>query len=488
MIYDAVIIGAGVTGCAIARELSRMKLSVLLTDRENDVACGATRANSAIIHAGYDPEPGTLMARLNVEGCRLTGEICEKLDVPFKRVGSLVLAFSDEDMKTIRRLYENGVANGVPEIRLIDRDELRRLEPNVSENALGALLAPSAGIIDPWGFAIAMAENAVVNGVEYKLRFKVTSIERETTDSGTLFTVSAENGETVKARYVINAAGVHSGEIAKLGLFGTSDDPGFRIVPSKGQYFILDKTQGRLFSRVMFQCPSAVGKGVLVSPTIHGNLIVGPDAVTTDEPDNTGTTKAALDFVRSAAARTTGKIVYRDNIRNFAGVRPNSDQKDFIIAPSAAEPHFINVAGIKSPGLSSAPAIALEVLKLLENAGLELVRKDDFIETRRVTRFRHMDNEARAKLVAEHPEFGRVICRCETVTEGEIIAALHSPITPVSIDGVKRRCNAGMGRCQGGFCGPRVLELMVRELGISPEDVLKDRDGSWIVRLRDEQV
>ena len=480
MIYDVVIIGAGVTGCCIARELSRMKLSVLLTDKENDVSCGATRANSAIIHAGYDPEPGTLMARLNVEGNRMAEDICRELDVPFKRVGSLVLAFNDEDRRTIEKLYRNGVANGVPGIRIVERDELRALEPNVSENAVAALLAPSAGIINPWEYALAMAENAVHNGAHYRLRFKVRSISRE----NGVFTVCAENGESVCARYIVNAAGTHSGEIAALGLFGEGDDPGFRIIPSKGQYYLLDKSQGGLFGRVMFQCPSKVGKGVLVSPTIHGNLIVGPDAVNVDDPENTGTTKSALDFVREMASRTTGGIVYRDNIRNFAGVRANSDQSDFVIAPSPAEPRFINVAGIKSPGLSSAPAIALEAIKLLERAGLALVKKENFDPFRRVVRFRELDNEARARLVAQHPEYGRVICRCETITEGEIVAALHSPIPPVSIDGVKRRCGAGMGRCQGGFCGPRVLELMVRELDIPPENVLKDRDGSWIVRPR----
>ncbi len=482
MIYDVVIIGAGIVGCSIARELSRMKLSVLLTDRENDVSCGATRANSAIIHAGYDPAPGTLMARLNVEGNRMTEAVCRELDVPFRRIGSLVLAFRGEELETIRRLYHNGVANGVPGIRLIDRDELRALEPNVSEKAEGALLAPSAGIINPWEYAIALAENAVTNGAHYKLRFKAEKLSRE----NGVFTVTAENGETVQARYIVNAAGVHSGEIAALGLFGEGTDPGFHIIPSKGQYYLLDKSQGTLFGHVMFQCPSEAGKGVLVSPTVHGNLIVGPDAANTDDPDNTGTTRAALDFVRKTAARTTDGVVYRDNIRNFAGVRANSDHDDFIIAPSPVEPRFINVAGIKSPGLSSAPAIALEALKLLENAGLPLVKKDGFNGTRRVVRFKELDNEARARLVAGHPEYGRVICRCETITEGEIISALHSPIPPVGIDGVKRRCGAGMGRCQGGFCGPRVLELMVRELGIAPEDVLKDRDGSWIVRPRGE--
>ena len=231
MIYDVVIIGAGVTGCCIARELSRMKLSVLLTDKENDVSCGATRANSAIIHAGYDPEPGTLMARLNVEGNRMAEDICRELDVPFKRVGSLVLAFNDEDRRTIEKLYRNGVANGVPGIRIVERDELRALEPNVSENAVAALLAPSAGIINPWEYALAMAENAVHNGAHYRLRFKVRSISRE----NGVFTVCAENGESVCARYIVNAAGTHSGEIAALGLFGEGDDPGFRIIPSKGQ-------------------------------------------------------------------------------------------------------------------------------------------------------------------------------------------------------------------------------------------------------------
>jgi len=488
-IYDVLIIGAGVTGSSLARELSRYQLSVLLTDKENDVSCGSTRANSAIIHAGYDPEPGTMMAQLNVDGNRMTEDICKQLNVPFKRVGSLVLAFSEEDLKTIKKLYDNGVANGVPGVELIDQKKLHEIEPNVSDEALGALLAPSAGIISPWEYTIALAENAVRNGVDYKLRFKVENITREKDENGeTILTVPAASGGAVKARRVVNAAGVFSGEIAKMGLFGEDCELGFRIIPSKGQYYLLDKTQGKLFDRVMFQCPSKVGKGVLVSPTIHGNLIVGPDAVNVEDADNTCTTRDALNFVRQAASLTTDHVSYRDNIRNFSGIRANSDQSDFIIAPSAVEPNFINAAGIKSPGLSSAPAIALKLVELLAATGIVLDKKDNFIETREVIRFRELSNEERAKLVAERPEFGRIICRCETITEGEILAAIHSPITPVSLDAVKRRCNAGMGRCQGGFCGPRVLELLVRELGISPADVLKDRDGSWIVQLRNDDA
>ncbi|MBQ2755410.1 MAG: NAD(P)/FAD-dependent oxidoreductase [Oscillospiraceae bacterium] len=488
-IYDVVIIGAGVTGCAIARELSRYKLSVLLTDKENDISCGASRANSAIIHAGYDPEPGSLMAQLNVDGNRMTGDICEKLNVPFKRIGALVLAFNDEDMETVEKLYRNGVANGVPGVEIIGREKLRELEPNVSENAVGALLSPSAGIINPWEYTIALAENAVENGAEYKLRFETASITREKgADGNPLFTVTSAKDETVKARCIINAAGVHSEEIARLGLFGEDVELGFRTIPSKGQYFLLDKTQGTLFSRVMFQCPSKVGKGVLVSPTVHGNLIVGPDAVDVDDPDNTCTTSDALAFIRKTASLTTDTVSYRDNIRNFSGIRPNTDRGDFVIEPSPVEARFINSAGIKSPGLSSAPAIAVKVAELVKESGIELAEKESFVETREVVRFRELDNEERAKLVAEHPEFGRIICRCETITEGEILAAIHSPITPLSLDAVKRRCGAGLGRCQGGFCGPRVLELLVRELGISPNDVLKDLDGSWIVKLRDDET
>ncbi|MBQ9938278.1 MAG: NAD(P)/FAD-dependent oxidoreductase [Oscillospiraceae bacterium] len=488
-IYDVVIIGAGVTGCAIARELSRYKLSVLLTDKENDISCGASRANSAIIHAGYDPEPGSLMAQLNVDGNRMTGDICEKLNVPFKRIGALVLAFNDEDMETVEKLYRNGVANGVPGVEIIGREKLRELEPNVSENAVGALLSPSAGIINPWEYTIALAENAVENGAEYKLRFETASITRESgVDGASIFTLTSAKDETVKARCIINAAGVHSEEIARLGLFGEDVELGFRTIPSKGQYFLLDKTQGTLFSRVMFQCPSKVGKGVLVSPTVHGNLIVGPDAVDVDDPDNTCTTSDALAFIRKTASLTTDTVSYRDNIRNFSGIRPNTDRGDFVIEPSPVEARFINSAGIKSPGLSSAPAIAVKVAELVKESGIELAEKESFVETREVVRFRELDNEERAKLVAEHPEFGRIICRCETITEGEILAAIHSPITPLSLDAVKRRCGAGLGRCQGGFCGPRVLEFLVRELGISPNDVLKDLDGSWIVKLRDDET
>ena len=472
LVYDVAIIGAGVIGCSLARELSRYRCSVALVEKENDVAMGTTRANSAIIHAGYDPEPGTLMAKYNVEGNRLAGDICEELDVPFRRCGSFVLAFDEGDMKTVRHLYENGLKNGVPGVRVLTAAEVKAMEPNVSDEVAGALYAPSAGIINPWEFALAMAENAVENGVKLVLNFKVSGLEKD----GDVFALESESGERLEARFVVNCAGVHSDEVA-----GMAGDRSFSIDASKGQYYLLDKSQGGLFDHVMFQCPGPLGKGVLVSPTIHGNLIVGPDAIPGSPRDNVGTDRKGLAYVMEHAKKMTGAINFRENIRNFAGLRSQPSTGDFIVGPSEADSHFFNIAGIKSPGLSCAPAIAADVKDMLLKAGVPGEEKENVVRGRRVVRFRDLGDGEKAEVIKKDPAYGRVICRCETITEGEIVACIHSPIPPVSIDGVKRRCNAGMGRCQGGFCGPRVLEILSRELGIPPEQVMKDRAGSYVL-------
>lgn len=472
--YDVVIIGCGVVGASAAYELARYKLRVAVLEAAADIAAGTTKANSAIIHAGYDPEPGTLMARLNVEGNRLTGEICEKLQVPFKRVGSLVVAFSPEQLPTLRTLYDRGCKNGVPGLRLLSGEEARAMEPGLSEEVCGALLAPSAGIIDPWGFAIAMAETAVRGGVEVRRDCPVTGIE----DTGAGFVLHTPTGD-VTARFVLNAAGVDADRVHEM-----LEPNDWQTLPSRGEYYLLDKSEHDRVSRVIFQCPGPEGKGVLVAPTIHGNLICGPNAQGVEDRLDLGNTAAGMAEVRAKAARSVPGVEWRQNIRNFAGLRANTTRSDFIIEESKAHPGFIDLAGIKSPGLSSAPAIAKLAAEMLAADGLALEPDPDFVDKREHIVFKNLSAEEKNELIRKDPRYGRVVCRCETITEGEIVAALHSPIPPRSINGVKRRCNAGMGRCQGGFCGPRVQEIIARELGIDQAEVLLEQAGSTILTGR----
>ncbi|HJD16998.1 MAG TPA: NAD(P)/FAD-dependent oxidoreductase [Candidatus Fournierella excrementavium] len=472
--YDVVIIGCGVVGASAAYELARYKLRVAVLEAAADIAAGTTKANSAIIHAGYDPEPGTLMARLNVEGNRLTGEICEKLQVPFKRVGSLVVAFSPEQLPTLQALYDRGCKNGVPGLRLLSGMEARAMEPGLSEEVCGALYAPSAGIIDPWGFAIAMAETAVRGGVELRRDCPVTGIE----DTGAGFVLHTPAGD-VTARFVLNAAGVDADRVHEM-----LEPNDWHTLPSRGEYYLLDKSEHDRVSRVIFQCPGPEGKGVLVAPTIHGNLICGPNAESVEDRLDLGNTAAGMAEVRAKAARSVPGVEWRQNIRNFAGLRANTTRSDFILEESKAHPGFIDLAGIKSPGLSSAPAIAKMAAEMLKADGLALEPDPDFVDSREHIVFKNLSAEEKNELIRKDPRYGRVVCRCETITEGEIVAALHSPIPPRSINGVKRRCNAGMGRCQGGFCGPRVQEIIARELGIDQAEVLLEQAGSTILTGR----
>lgn len=466
---DVVIVGGGVCGCSLLYELSRYKLSAVLVEKENDVSVGTTKANSAIVHAGYDPHPGTKMARYNVEGNALVKELCEKLDVPYQQIGSLVLAFDADQDALVRELFDRGTQNGVPGMKVLSAEEVREMEPNVSPEVTSALYAPSAGIVSPWELAIALAETAVKNGAQVELNSEVTSIQP--IDGG--FRVTA-GGKEIDTRFVVNAAGIWSDKINDMAVPHT-----FTVSANKGEYFLLDKSQGTLVNHVIFQCPSKVGKGVLVSPTVHGNLIVGPNAEDA-EKDDLGTTGDGLAFVRKMALRSVPDINFRDSIRNFAGLRANTEIDDFLVGETDQK-GFFNIAGIKSPGLTSAPAIARDMVRMLGEAGLALDPKETFVDERHVVRFKHLSHEERAAAIAKNPLYGQIVCRCETITEGEIIDALHRPLPPCSIDGVKRRCGSGMGRCQGGFCGPRVQQIIARELGIPQEAVMMDRAGTAVI-------
>ena len=467
---SVVIIGGGICGCSMLYELSRYQINVVLLEKENDVSVGTTKANSAIIHAGYDPLPNTKMAKYNVEGNKIIKELCEHLDVLYQQVGSLVIALTDAQKESLQKLYEQGIENGVPDIKLLTAKETIALEPHLNPEVKGALFAPTAGIVSPWNLAIALAETAVNNGANVELNTKVLSIQK----TNDCFRIETTKG-LFQADYVINAAGVHADEINDM-----ADKHAFTISPSRGEYHLLDKNQGDLVSHIIFQCPDHNGKGVLVAPTVDGNLIVGPNAMATTK-DDLCTTAIGLEYVKNAAFKSVPSINFRESIRNFSGLRALTGEEDFIIGESKTQAGFFNFAGMKSPGLSSAPAIARDLVQMLHQSGLELINKEHFIDRRSIVRFQYLSHEERAKIIKQNPLYGTIVCRCETVTEGEIVDALHRPIPPTSIDGVKRRCTSGTGRCQGGFCGSRVQQIIARELNIPLNQIPLDRLGMDII-------
>lgn len=472
--YDVIIIGGGVTGSSIARELSKYKIKVVVIEKEDDVAAGgASKANSAILHAGYDPAPGTLKAKLNVKGNEMYDELCSDLDVPIKRIGSLVAAFSEEEVKSIYKLFDRGIKNGVKQISILSKDMVKEIEPNINDTVVAALYAKTAGIICPYGYTIAAAENAAQNGVEFVFNSEVIAIDKE----DNVFKVKTQN-EEFYGKYIINAAGLYSDVINNM-----ISEKNFLVHPRKGEYLILDKDQGYLANTVIFQVPTKMGKGILVSPTVDGNLLIGPTSEDIDDKEFRATTRDGLNKAITGAKKSVDKFDVKKTITQFTGVRsvPDSDGEDFIIGESDIK-GFINVAGIESPGFTAAPAIAEMVADILRDSGLNLIEKSDFNPKRKpVIRFNDLSDEEKNELIRQNPAYGKIICRCETVTEGEIIDVIKRPIGAKSLDGVKRRVRAGMGRCQGGFCGPRVLEILSRELDISPLEVTKHGGNSNVL-------
>ncbi|MEW8974329.1 MAG: NAD(P)/FAD-dependent oxidoreductase [Tissierellaceae bacterium] len=469
--YDITIIGAGIVGACIARELSKYDLKVLVLEKENDVANGTTKANSAIVHSGYDAKPNTMKARLNVEGNKMLEDLCRELDVPFKRVGSLTIALDEADMSTLEEMYERGIQNKVPEMRIIGKEELLDMEPNINPEAVGALYAPTAGIMGPWELAIALVENAMENGVDLLLNSEVVNIEK--IEGG--YRVSTGDRE-IDTRYVVNCAGLYADRIH--GMIGS---PEFKITPRRGQYFLLDKNAGDTVGRVIFQCPTEISKGVVVLPTVHGNLLVGPDAENIDDKENKGTTDERLKYVRETASKSCDKIPFNAVITSFAGLRASPDTGDFIIKEAEEAKGFIDVAGIESPGLTASPAIGRYVVQLLKDIDGNFKSKENFNPCRReMINFMELSPEEKHEMIKKDPRYGRIICRCENITEGEIVDAIHRKAGGRTVDGIKRRVRAGMGRCQGGFCQPRVIEILARELGMDITEVVKDGPNSNI--------
>ena len=476
--YDVIVIGAGVTGCAIAMELSKYDLRTAVLERREDVCTGASKANSAIVHAGYDPVPGTLMARFNVRGCQLLEGLSKELDIPYRRCGSLVLCFDEADRPKLTELLERGAENGVEGLRIVERDELRDMEPNISPDAVAALFAPTGAIICPFELTAAMAENAVRNGAEFFFDRPVTGFAKE----GDLWRVITPAGEYL-CRQVINAAGVYGAELHNL----VSENK-LRMLPRRGEYMLLDRKAGALAQRTLFQLPGKMGKGVLVTPTVHGNILIGPTADDVDDPEATETTDQGQQKILETARRSVRTLPRNQAITNFSGLRAHLDRAEHDFYIRRELPGFYDVIGIESPGLTSAPAIgeyvASDCARLL-GAG----RRSDYRPGRdRVVRVKELSFDERAALVAAEPAYGQIICRCEGVTEGEILDAIRRRPGARSLDGVKRRVRAGMGRCQGGFCTPRVLELLSRELGVPMTSLTKNGGAPLLVRpLREEE-
>lgn len=469
--YDVFIIGGGVIGCSLARELSRYDVKIAVAEKEDDVAMGTSKANSGIVHAGFDAKTGSNKAIYNVLGARMFDELSKELDFPFRRNGAMVLCFDKSGEPKLKALYDQGVANGVTGLEIISGDRAREIEPNVSAEVVAALHVPSSGIVSPYEMTIAYAENACVNGVEFMLGKEVTGIEK----SGGVFTLTFADGESKQARIVVNCAGVYADVINNM-VCGEKID----IVSRKGEYCLLDKKCGGLTDCTLFQLPTAMGKGVLVAPTTHGNILVGPTAEDIEGKDDVDTTYAGLNKAFDTASLSVPSLSRRNIITQFAGLRAHSTADDFIIGESKAE-GFYNIAGIESPGLSSAPAIAAETAEKLA-AKLGAGKKKNFIATRKgIPHFASMSDSERAELIKQNKLYGRIVCRCENVTEGEIVDAINRPLGATDMDGVKRRTRAGMGRCQAGFCTPRVMEILARELGKDQTEITKYGKGSNLV-------
>lgn len=479
MIYDVVIIGAGVSGAAIARELSRYEAEICVLEKEEDVCCGTSKANSAIVHAGYDCKPGTMMARMNLRGNEMMEQLSEDLDFPFRRNGSFVVCLDETRLEALKELYEQGIANGVPGLRMLDREEALQMEPNLSENTVAALYAPSAGIVCPFGLNIAMAENAKENGVDFFFNTKTEEIHA---DVDGIWHLRTSNGE-YRAKCVVNAAGVYADQLHNM----VSKEK-IHITARRGDYLLLDHEAGEHVSHTIFPQPTALGKGVLVAPTVHGNLLVGPTAVDIPDKEETATTQKELDQVVGNAGMSVRNLPLRKVITSFAGLRAHEDHHEFILKEIEDAPGFFDCAGIESPGLTSAPAIGEYMAELIEGK-YSWPRKADWKAKRKgILDPKKLTVEEYSRLIQEKPAYGQIICRCESVTEGEIVDAIHRPLGARSLDGIKRRTRAGMGRCQAGFCSPKVMDILARELGLSLEEITKSGGKSNIVLERTKEV
>lgn len=481
--YDAAIIGAGVVGSAIARELSKYNINACVIEKDEDVCSGTSKANSAIVHAGFDATPGTLKAQLNVEGNSMMDKLAEELDFPFKRNGSLVICTEPSNLEGLEKLYDKGQKNNVPGLKIIGRKELINMEPNVSEDACFALYAPTGGIVCPFNLTIALAENAYTNGIKFLLDTKVDNITKASEGYDILVTRKRRFKEVVHARAVINAAGVYADEINNM-----ASAHKLHITARKGEYMLLDKTAGDHVKHTIFQLPGKMGKGILVTPTVHGNLLVGPTAVDVDDKEAINTTADGLETVAAKSSLAVKNVPLRQVITSFAGLRAHEAGDDFVIGEASDADLFFNAAGIESPGLSSAPAIGVMVAKIVADK-LGLTENKNFDPIRKgILNPSSLSIEDRNALIKKNPAYGNIICRCEMITEGEIIDSIRRPLGARSLDGIKRRTRAGMGRCQAGFCSPRTMEILEREVPMSMYDITKSGGDSTFIVGRNKEL
>jgi glycerol-3-phosphate dehydrogenase len=459
---DVLIIGAGVTGSALARELSRYQLRVLLVEQEVDAAFGTSKANSGIVHSGVHDHPGTLKAKLCVKGNRLYPEMADDLNVLYKQNGTLVVARTAAELPLLEELRQQGLTNGLTGMELLDRNALHQLEPHLAPEIVAGLLAPTGGIVVPFDLVYGLVENAVANGVQLMLGTTVQQIAV----TGNEFVVQTNRG-LLKSRYVVNAAGMGAAKIA--GMIG---DESFTIYGRKGEEYLLDRKLEGFVSRTIFPLPTPESKGILVIPTVEGNIMLGPTAHRVGDSHDLSTSAAGWEEIFAFTKGLVPELQASDLITSFSGIRAAGDTGDFIIGPSKAAPHLINAAGIESPGLTAAPGIAKYLVELLHEVGLELNPNRRFNPKRPLIRLRELTPSDRAKLAREQPEYGNIVCRCETISEGEIRDAIRRGAN--TLDGVKLRTRSGMGRCQGGFCTPVIMKLLMEELQLKPEEITKN--------------
>ncbi len=470
--FDVAVIGGGVIGGTILRELTKYNLNVVLLEKESDVSMGQSKANSGIVHAGFDAMPNTNKAKFNKLGNEMMQEYCKALGVKYVNNGSLVIAFNDEQLKTLHDLKQRGEENGVKGLSIINKEELLALEPNLNTAVVGALQAKTGGIVCPYELTIASIGNAMDNGAKLLLNFEVNKITK--TDDG--YVIESQNGETVESKLVVNSAGFGSQKIANL-----IGDYSFKIGGRRGEYILLDRESGDYVSHTIFCTPTKLGKGILITQTVDNNILLGPTAEEIDDND-TITTAQGLNKIKDIAKTMAQNVPFYNTITSFSGVRAYCDRGDFIIEESAVAKGFINVAGIESPGLTSAPAIAKHVVETLVSKRIELTKNQNFNGQRKPDYFfNKLSIEEKNKIIKENPSYGNIVCRCEKITEGEIIRAVTENPKATTIDAVKRRTRAGMGRCQGGFCQPRVAEIIANTLKIKLEDVTKSGGKSNII-------
>ncbi|GAA0119666.1 NAD(P)/FAD-dependent oxidoreductase [Clostridium sp. CTA-17] len=471
---DIIVIGAGVVGCSIARELSKYNLDVLVVEKNSDVSEGISKGNSGIVHAGYNEKIGTLKAKLNIEGNKIFDDLSRDLQFPFKRNGAFILAFSDEEMKTLESLKENGEKLGVEGLEILTREEALNIEPNLNKKIVGVLNVKTSGIVSPYEMTIALAENAAENGVEFKLNSKVTSIEKISEG----YKVTLNNKEVVNGKLIINASGLEGAFLNNLVSMTKRE-----INPVKGEYCLFDKVAGAMINKTLFQVPNKLSKGVLVTPTAEGNLLVGPNAV---EGKTLETSREGIDEILDKSKKSLEELPVARILNTFSGIRPKTKEGDFIIEEVEDAKNFINVIGIDSPGLTAAPAIGVYVVNMIKER-LDLVEKKNFKKTReKIVRFAELSLEEKNKLIKEKPAYGHMVCKCEFVTEGEIVEAIHRPIKALTVDAIKRRTRASMGGCQGIGCTLPISKILSRELGIDISDINKNSEGSPVIGFKED--